>query len=766
MAKKKSEPAKLEGVIADAVRRLKIAQEASEDNRKRAKDAIRFRDLEQWPDEIRKSRENDPDGPRVCLTLDKINQYVNQVKNDERQNRPSIKVRPVDDAGDVKVAEIYQGIIRDVEDCSSADNAYDTAFEHAADGGFGYWRIVTEYQDDMSFDQVPRIKRISNRFSVELDPYFQEADGSDRKWGFVFEKIPNDEFERQYPTKKLASFDEYADLAPDWCGEHVLVAEYFRLEETPIEIALLPDGSVVESDKVPEGIVPVDTRKTTKTVCKWSKLTCAEELESREFPSKYIPIVEVVGNELDYEGKRKLSGLIRGAMDSMRMFNYSASAFVEMVALAPKVPYVAAADQIDDNSELWAAANRRNLSVLTYKPVLEGGILVPPPVRQQMPGIPAGWQQAMQNFEHDIQASMGMYAADLGEQSNEKSGRAILARQKAGDTATFHYVDNLSRAIRFTGRILIDIIQRTFDTARLTRILKEDGTTDQARLDPEQEQAIKQITGANGKMVTYYNLQKGRYDVTVSAGPSYTTKRQEGAEWMLQLIHANPELMGVIGDLVFKIVDMPYADKVAERLKKMLPPNLQDQEETDLPPEVANALQQAKGQLDQREQMLQQKEQGLAQVGEAANQEIQQAKEAKSALQLERAQLDKDKAILQVTEQLVQARADAHDTEQAAVIESAITTVRDLISKHEMAVAQMLQAQKESEAQNIEGQETQQRESEQSSQMMQAMMQSTEELKAQIGMVLQAIVAPKVRKTQAIGPSGQAYDVTTTEEMA
>lgn len=657
MAKKK-ELKGLEGVIADAVRRLKIAQDSSEDNRKRAKEAIRFRDLEQWPEDIKKSRETDPDGPRPCLTLDKINQYVNQVKNDERQNRPSIKVRPVDDASDVKVAEIYQGIIRDVEDCSSADNAYDTAFEHAADGGFGYWRVVTEYQDEMSFDQVPRIKRISNRFSVELDPYFQEADGSDRKWGFVFEKIPNDEFERQYPTKKLASFDEYADLAPDWCGEHVLVAEYFRLEETPVEIALLQDGSVVELDQVPGGTTPVDTRKTTKTVCKWSKLTCAEELESREFPSKYIPIVEVVGNELDYEGTRKLSGMIRGAMDSMRMFNYSASAFVEMVALAPKAPYVAAQGQIDGNEELWAAANRRNISVLPYAPTLEGGLLVPPPQRQQVASIPAGWQQAMQNFEHDIQASMGMYAADLGEQGNEKSGRAILARQKAGDTATFHYVDNLSRAIRFTGRILIDIIQRTFDTARLTRILKEDGTTDQARLDPEQEQAIKQITGVDGKMVTYYNLQKGRYDVTVSAGPSYTTKRQEGAEWMLQLIQANPELMQVIGDLVFKIVDMPYADKVAERLKKLLPPNMQDQDETNLPPEVANAIQQAQSQIQQREQALQQKEQGLAQVGQAANEEIQQAKEAKSSASLERASLALEREQLNGQKQLLSITAD------------------------------------------------------------------------------------------------------------
>lgn len=747
MARKKE--AKLDGVIAEAVRRLKIAQEASEDNRNRAKEAIRFRDLEQWPAELKNARETDPDGPRPCLTLDKINQYVNQVKNDERQNRPSIKVRPVDDAGDVKVAEIYQGIIRDIEDCSSADAAYDTGFEHAADGGFGYWRIVSEYTDPMSFDQSPRIKRISNRFSVELDPYFTEADGSDRKWGFVLEGIPKDEFEARYPDAKKVSFEDYANLAPEWCGEQILVAEYFRLEEEDIEIALLPDGSVVESTEIPDGVKPTDTRKTTRTICKWSKLTCAEELESGEFPSRYIPIVEVVGNELDYEGKRRLSGMIRGAMDSMRMFNYSASAYVEMVALAPKAPWTAAEGQLENREEEWKSANRRNVSVLQYKPVLEGGFLVPPPQRQPMQGIPAGWQQALQNFEHDIQASMGMYAADIGEQGNEKSGRAILARQKAGDTATFHYVDNLSRAIRFTGRILIDIIQRTFDTARLTRILKEDGETDQVRLDPDQEEAIKTIAGVDGKQVNYYNLQKGKYDVTVSAGPSYTTKRQEGAEWMLQLIQANPELMQVIGDLVFKIVDMPYADKVAERLKKLLPPNLQDApEDSNLPPEVAQALQQAKTQLDQREQMLQQKEQGLAQVGDAASQDMQQAKDAKAALEKEAIQLAADKQVLLATEKAMTANFKLEQMQ-------AEKQLQDMLDKH---TDEMEQDKKTfDETQGASAQENA---------LSQQLIENQQQFMEAIQAVLSAVAAPRVRKSRIQAPNGGVYEHESVESIA
>ena len=614
-------------LLDEARKRFKLALEAEGKNRDRALEAIKFRSGEQWPDKIKNDRENDPEGARPCLVLDKLNQYINQVKNDQRQNKPSIKVRPVDDGGDKEVAEVFQGIIRHIEDASNAEVAYDTAFEAAVDGGFGYWRIVTEYADELSFDQDIRIKRVRNRFSVLLDPERQEADGSDAKFAFVFEKLTRDEFEKLYPDAEIGSFEADGKLFPDWCFEDgVIVAEYFHVEPEDVAIVLLQDGTIMPKEEYEAENAPseawlnpvlkkqvVKERTTQVNRVKWCKLTYSEVLEEKEWAGKYIPIVEVVGNELDIQGERVLSGLVWSARDAQRMYNYGASAFVETVALAPKAPWVAEEGQIEGYEEVWRTSNRRNLAVLPYKARLEDGTLVPAPQRQPMPGVPVGWQQVLGNMEHDIQGSIGMYNASLGERSNEKSGRAILARQREGDVATFHFIDNLSRSMRHTGRILIDLIPKIYDTARIARILGEDGESEAVALDPSlpvpvQRQRVVDERGQES-IKKIYNLGVGRYDVTITVGPAYTTKRQEAAEAMIQVVQASPNLMSIIGDLMFRNMDWPGADEVAERLKAMLPPQLKDENQD---PRLAKAVQmiqalqaqlKAQGQSMQAEEM-------------------------------------------------------------------------------------------------------------------------------------------------------------------
>lgn len=565
--------------LAEARKRFKYCHEAETKNRQRALDAIKFRNLEQWPQDIKNARETDPEGARPCLVVDKLNQYINQVKNDQRQNRPAIKVRPVDDKGDKEVADIFQGIIRHVEDTSKADHAYDTAFEHAVDGGFGYFRILTEYCDEDSFDQDIKIKRIRNRFSVYLDPDHQEPDGSDAKYGFISEEITRDEFKAMFPGKDPVSWEE-ASKYEGWCTqEKVRIAEYFYYENVKKKLLLLDNGmSVLEDDlkkvqsALPEGTPEpsvVKERETTIRKVHWCKINGKEKLEEKEWAGKWIPIIEVVGNEIDIEGERVLSGLIRGAMDAQRIHNYASSSFVENVALAPKAPFTAAAGQLEGHESEWKSSNRRNLAVLTYNPISVDGHPVPPPIRQPMPGISPGWQQVLANTEHDIQASMGMYSASLGEESNEKSGRAIMARQREGDIATFHYIDNLSRSIRHCGRILVDLIPKIYDTARVARILGEDGTPSTVQLNPEQQQAVVQQGSQK-----IYNLNVGKYDVTVSVGPSYTTKRQEAAESMVELVRAQPALLNLVGDLMIRNMDWPGAEQIADRLKTLLPPEI------------------------------------------------------------------------------------------------------------------------------------------------------------------------------------------------
>lgn len=570
-------------LLATARERFKRALEAEAENRRLALEDLRFGALEQWPEQVRRAREQDPNGARPCLTVDKLNQYVHQVKNDQRQNRPSIKVRPVDDGADPEVAELLQGIIRHIEDQSNADVAYDTAFESAVRGGFGYFRIITEYCDPQSFDQDIRIKRIRNPFTVYMDPDASEPDASDARFCFLTEWLSKDEFEALYPKADTIDWSEagQGDQLRDWVSrDRVRIAEYFHVIDKPRTLALLADGSTAWADEVPAQLKHLiqRTRESSEKRIQWAKIAGNQVLESREWPGKWIPVVPVIGNELDIEGERRLSGLIRAAKDSQRMYNYQASAFVEAVALAPKAPYIAADGQIEDYEAQWRAANISNIPVLKYRPVDVAGNMVPPPLRQPFAGVPVGIAQGMQNAEHDIQGALGMYNASLGERSNEKSGKAIMARQREGDTATFHYTDNLTRAIRHAGRIIVELIPKIYDTARLVRILGDDGTPDQAALDPMQEMPVRHVVDEQGQVIQrIYNVGLGRYDVSVTAGPSYTTRRQEAADGMLQMIQAAPQTFPLIGDLLVRSLDWPGADEIAERLKKMLPPPLQDQ---------------------------------------------------------------------------------------------------------------------------------------------------------------------------------------------
>lgn len=728
--KTKGKDSKLGGIVKEAYERFRLAMDYEADNHKRAEEAILFRDLEQWPEALKQSRENDPDGARPCLVVDKINQYINQVKNDQRQNRPQVKVGATDMEGSEEVAEVYDGIIRHIQECSRANIAYDTAHDNVLDGGFGYFRIVTEYINEDGFEQEPRIKRIRNRFAVLLDPARQEPDGSDAKWGFVFESLSTEEFKAQYPGKKVCSFEEFGGIAEGWVGDdYIIVAEYFKIE---CEYKTITVGG--------------RSRKVEKKKVKWYKLNAAEVLDERDWPGKWIPIIEVIGNEIDYKGKRRVSGLVRGAMDSMRMFNYSASAFVELVALQPRAPWVAYEGQIENREHEWRAANRQNIAVLQAKPVLDvSNQVLPLPQRQPMPGIPAGWQQAMQNFEHDVQASMGMYGSNLGEQTSATSGRQELALQKRGDTATFHYADNLMYSIQHCGRVLIDLIRNLSDTERTYRSLNEDGSSEYVRINPEQKEAVTEIRGKDGKLLKYYNLAVGHYDVISKVGPAYTTRRQESSEWMMQMVTAKPELMQIVGDIMFRNSDAPGSDEIADRLKKMLPPQLQDQPDMDnLPEEVKGAISQAQAQIEQEKQMMAQAAQQLTELEKTARDESVKAQSAKSAVTLEMQKLQNAQDKLSAAEQIFQANMQAQDAQQ---------TVKNLISEHESQVNAMLagaNGEDKNEAQ---------------SEAQAAVMASHQELLAGIQAVIAMMSAPKVRHSQAIGPSGQQYEITSTETI-
>lgn len=621
--------------LATARKRFAECVEAEGDNRRRAEEADKFSaGLEQWPADLKRNRELDD---RPCLVMDETNQYINQIKNDQRQNKAAIKVRPVDDKADKKVAEMLQGVIRHIEDTSNADIAYDTASEQALRGGFGYFRVVTDYCYEDSFEQEIKIERIRDRNSVYLDPMRQMPDGSDAKWGFVTEWMKREDFTEAYPDADPVSWKSDQKEMVDWVTEDsIQIADYYFFRETERELVQLPDGTTAYTSEIPEGISTDGLRKRTTTQHKliWQKITGAEVLEETEWMGKYIPIIEMIGNESIVDGKRILTGIVHSAMDAQKMHNFAISSMVEHIVLAPKSPNIAAAGQLEGFEEQWKDANRRNIPVLTYNPLSVDGVAVPPPQRQPPPGLSSGYADMVMASRTWVQSAMGMYNASVGAEGNEKSGKAILAKQREGDTGSFHYHDNRSISVRHAGRILVDLIPKIYDTRRVVRILGEDGKPETVMFDPDLKRGSKEVKQEDGSLLMLYNPTIGKYDVAVSSGPSYTTKRQEAAETQMQLVQANPTMFPLVGDIMIRNMDWPGADQMADRLQKMLPENLKEEKPDESQLEVkAGQLQQIEKSLMQKAQQLFEKEQQMSQAEQMLNDKVETTSQETSGLE-------------------------------------------------------------------------------------------------------------------------------------
>jgi hypothetical protein len=615
-------------LLEEAQARFKLAEEAESEVRALALSDIEFSLGKQWDPADLQSRKEDG---RPCLTINKIPQFIQQVTNDQRQNRPSIKVHPVDDKADPETAKINQGLIRHIEYNSNAEVAYDTAFDSAVRGGFGYWRVITNYADPLSFEQEILIKRVRNPFSVFFDPHSTEPDGSDATFAFITEDISKDEFLSRYPESKLSSKDGWeatGNAAPGWLSEKsARVAEYFYKENRKETIYLLHDGSVVARKDLaaePEEGAYAEKRETTVPKICWVKISGAEVLERTEWLGSYIPIIPVYGNELDVNGKRILEGVVRNAKDPARMYNFWASAETEAIALAPRAPYIADAKQIEGYEAIWATANKRNHSYLPYNAIVNG-VPLPPPQRQSFDASTQAITQARMLAADDLKATTGIYDAALGAKSNETSGVAIQRRNVQAQTSNFHFVDNLTRSLRHTGRILIDLIPKVYDTARTARIIGEDGEQKVVRVnDPEFQD--------NGNPA-HYDLSVGKYDVTVDVGPSFQTKRQEAVASMMEVTKAMPQLMQIAGDLLMKNMDWPGATDLAERLKKTMDPKLFDDGKNgkqQLPPQVQQ-------QMSQMGQMV---EQLTAQLHKLQDEKEQKLVEIESKERIEMKKLD------------------------------------------------------------------------------------------------------------------------------
>ena len=610
-------------VLATARHRMTMAIAAYSESREDEIDDLRFAagspdNQWQWPADVlatRGSVQGQTINARPCLTINKLPQHVKQVTNDQRQNRPSGKVIPADDKADVEVAEIFDGLVRHIEYISDADVAYDTACENQVTYGEGYLRILTEYCDDDTFDQDIKIGRVRNSFSVYMDPTIQDPCGADAEWCFITEDILKEEFERRFPDASLISSLEQQGVGDQslsqWINEDtVRIAEYFYAEYEPATLNLYPNNIAVFDDSPDAkqmkamGLKPLKTRKVDRRKIKWCRINGYEILEEREWAGKWIPVIRVIGNEFEVDGRVFVSGIVRNAKDAQRMYNYWVSQEAEMLALAPKAPFIGYGGQFEGYESQWKTANTTNWPYLEVNPdVTDGqGSVLPLPARAQPPMASSGLLQAKAGASDDIKSTTGQYDSSLGATSNERSGKAILAREKQGDTGTYHYVDNLARAIRYCTRQIVDLIPKIYDTQRIARIIGVDGEANSAKIDPMQQEPVRKIVDQMGTVIEkVYNPGVGKYDVCVTTGPSYMTKRQEAMDAMSQILQGNPQLWAVAGDLFIKNMDWPGAQEMAKRFEKTIDPKLLADD--DKSPALQQAEQQIQAMGQEMEQM-------------------------------------------------------------------------------------------------------------------------------------------------------------------
>lgn len=535
----------------------------------------------QWDDKGAKARKEDG---RPCLTLNQLLPYAQQVVNDIRQAKMAIRVSPVDDAADVDTADIHQGIVRNIERQSNAQLAYTTASLNAVGAGIGWIKIKTDYADLDTFDQEIYIERILDFTSVYTWGGNEAIDGRDTEGGIIIDTYTEDRFREIWPDREPVSFDSDKGGDKDVCVAEVYYRYYesdklyqIRLLDGSVEVINAEQKDVLDEDGTVIYEVLADRDIEIPYVKKCIYSGEDEPLEEEDFPSKYIPLVPVIGEEVYINDQREFHSLIRQAKDAQRMYNYHKSASAEILALQPKAPVIGAKGSFASYPNKWRTANNVNHAFLEYDIVHdENGQRVEPPQRQQPPmGSPASMQEAM-GAREDIRLAIGMPQSNMGEVAGEVSGIAIRNRQIEGDNATFHFVDNLAASISQVGRILVDMIPRLYSTKKIARIIGEDG---QEKNVPVNQPFVKEegeirLPRPNEQVTGIYDLGSGKYDVVCDVGASYSSKRQETADKLIELVRAKPELADITSDLLFEALDLPMGKEIAERIRASMDPAL------------------------------------------------------------------------------------------------------------------------------------------------------------------------------------------------
>lgn len=678
-------------------KRSKLMFDADEQNRTEAMEDLRFINVpgEQWEENMKTER-----GKRPCLEFNKIRITAKRIINQMRANRPSAKIRGVE-GGDKDTADIIEGLVRNIENVSDIETITDTAAEFQVGGGMGAWRIETDYTSDKSFHQDINIKGIENPFCLYCDPAAKDPMKRDAEDWLLTEKISKTEFEATYPDAKPVDFEgtDYDD-DDEWEDEdEVRLGEYHWKEPMDREIWQLEDGKVIDASSDEAAIIgqnedAIKNRRVVKSHrIMMAIVSGSAVLEGpTELAGSQHRFIVVYGENINIDGRNYWYGICRFAKDAQRSYNSSRTSIMETIAQAPQAKWWATVEQAEGHVEKWAEAHKKNFPFLLYNndPKAPG-----PPTRMGGADIPIALIQESQMASEEINMVTGIFAADVGAANQAKSGRHEIARQQQGEIATFNYQDNMSKGRQRTAEILIDLIPHIYDAEREIRVLGSDGAEDYVKVNSF-------VLDKKGKQVKVHDLSQGQFDVTVTSGPNFSTQRQEASEIYQQLTQGNPQIFPLIGDLIFKSMDLPYAEDIAERLQTMLPPQIQQlmNKDTEIPPEVQMMMQQAQQAMQQVQQQMEMVKQAASetQVEKSeveklmANLKTEQARfEAKVAQELARiaekdarltigkVQADSE-GIVEQGKQVVAQEAQAFNVAFAEEIEASMMAIQDLVA--------------------------------------------------------------------------------------
>lgn len=747
--------------------RYKTATDAEGENRDRGLEALKFRNGEQYSGEdiTRLKADNRP-----YDVYNQIPQFIHKVTNNMRANMAQTRFIAGTDA-DEEVAEVYEDLARAIQASSEGETAYDIAADMQVTIGWGYWRYITEYENDKSFDQVIKIKQVRNPFTIYDDPHAQAADRLDRRWLIEITDVSKEDFNSEY-DRDYDSFDldGIGNSCPDWAtNKTVRVAEYWEVTD---EVKYLTrDG--VEHDEKPKGVEANNWRRVTKPKVMWYKCTAKEVLEKAEWPGKFIPYVKVIGEELNIDGKVVLSGLVEAMMPGQRQYNYMSNKAREMVALAPNSPWLIDIQSVQGFEKYWSTSNVKNWAYLPYNGKDKNGQELRAPSRSNTSADINAALAMVQQAQQNLYTTTGIYPASLGQASNETSGKAINARKVEGDISNFHYPDNMARAQRAGGVIMEDLIPKIYDGSREIDVMKEDRSTRKVKVNQEFEEK-----GRKKKL----DLTVGTYSVMVTTGPSYTTRRQESAEAMLQLAQST-NLMEVAPDKFYKAQDWPGAEEIAKRYEftPVVQQLKQAEEQADgpdekIPPQVEQAMAAAAQQIDGLNAALQDASQQLqtAQADNAAKMADVQNKQADLQLKAQQMQLTaaeqeradqlkmmeielkgREVAIKEQQLQLEFARLQVEATRPAETAQAPAAPQKVIDPNDKNALLAQVQTLEEGAAMEAQQREMENQlkvaEIEQQAQGTQATLEAVSVLAAEVAGLKQAILAPKMVVRDANG---------------